>query len=219
MSASAIASWSTAAAFGVARSFSGRKWILQRADEDTARELARTSGISFALARLLVGRGVNADALQDVLNPTLKRLMPDPFVLLNMDKTVARVRQAIETSEHISIFGDYDVDGSCSSALLHDFLAALDIKPRIYIPDRMTEGYGPSANAMRTLKDEGASLVITVDCGATAKDALSAARDMELDVVVLDHHAVEDLPPALAQVNPNQAGDASGLHLSLALPA
>jgi len=210
MSASALGLDNTAA-FGVARSFSGRKWILRRADEETARELSRTSGISFTLARLLVGRGVNADDLQDVLNPTLKRLMPDPLVLLDMDNAIARARQAIESGEHIAIFGDYDVDGSCSSALLHDFLAALGIKARIYIPDRMTEGYGPSANAMRTLKDEGASLVITVDCGATAKEALSAARDIGLDVVVLDHHAVEDLPPAFAHVNPNQTGDTSGL--------
>jgi single-stranded-DNA-specific exonuclease len=210
MSASARA-LEPAAAFGVARSFSGQKWILRRADEDIARELARDSGISFALARLLVGRGIKPDELQDVLNPTLKRLMPDPLVLLNMDKAVARVRQAVENGERIAVFGDYDVDGSCSSALLHDFLAALDIKPRIYIPDRMTEGYGPSANAMRTLRQEGASLVVTVDCGATAREALCVARDVGLDVVVLDHHAVEDAPPAFAQVNPNQSGDTSGL--------
>lgn len=199
------------AAFGVARSFSGRRWILQKADEEAARDLARGAGISFTLARLLVARGTSAAEVPDVLNPTLKRLMPDPSVLLNMDKAVARTQQAIEGGERIAIFGDYDVDGSCSSALLHDFIATLGITPRIYIPDRMTEGYGPSANAMRTLKDEGANLVVTVDCGATAKDALSAARDAGLDVIVLDHHAVEELPPAVAQVNPNQTGDTSGL--------
>jgi single-stranded-DNA-specific exonuclease len=210
MSVSAL-SPENAAAFGVARSFSGRKWILQRVDENAAREMALASGISSALARLLVGRGVKPADVQDVLNPTLKRSMPDPLVLLNMDKAVARAKAAVESGESIAIFGDYDVDGSCSSALLHDFLAALGVKARIYIPDRMTEGYGPSANAMRTLRGEGASLVITVDCGATATDALSAAREAGLDVVVLDHHAVETLPPAFAQVNPNQAGDTSGL--------
>jgi len=210
MSASAVAR-ETAAAFGVVRSFSGRQWILREADEDSARELALASGISSALARLLVGRGIKADDLQDVLNPTLKRLMPDPLTLLNMDRAVARARHAIESGESAAIFGDYDVDGSCSSALLHDFFAALGITTRIYIPDRMTEGYGPSANAMRTLKSEGAGLVITVDCGATATDALSAARDLGLDVIVLDHHAVENVPPAFAQVNPNQAGDTSRL--------
>src|ERR1700749_2753255 len=108
MSANALA-LEPEAAFGVARSFSGRKWILQRSDEDAARELARTSGISSALARLLVGRGVKADELQDVLNPTLKRLMPDPLVLLNMDKAVARAMAAVQNGEHIAIFGDYDV--------------------------------------------------------------------------------------------------------------
>jgi single-stranded-DNA-specific exonuclease len=210
MSASASAAGSVAA-FGVARSFSGRKWILQQPNEDAVRELARASGISLALARLLVSRGFGAGDVLDVLNPTLKRLLPDPLTLLNMDKAVARVRAAVENGESIAIFGDYDVDGSCSSALLHDFLAALGINTRIYIPDRMTEGYGPSAKAMLQLKDEGIRLVITVDCGATAMDALTAARDAGLDVVVLDHHAVEDAPPAIAQVNPNRKGDTSGL--------
>ncbi|HVU21255.1 MAG TPA: single-stranded-DNA-specific exonuclease RecJ [Rhizomicrobium sp.] len=173
--------------------------------------MARSGSISLALARLLVGRDIKVCELQDTLNPTLKRLMPDPLVLLNMDKAVARAKVAIDNGEHIAIFGDYDVDGSCSSALLHDFLAAVGVKPRIYIPDRMTEGYGPSANAMRALKDEGATLVVTVDCGATAKDALSEARDVGLDVIILDHHAADDVPSAFAQVNPNQAGDTSGL--------
>src|SRR5476649_1979608 len=108
-----------------------------------------------------------------------------------MDKAVARTRVGIEKGERIAIFGDYDVDGSTSAALLHEFLSALGAPPRVYIPDRMTEGYGPSARALLQLKDEGASLVITVDCGAGAVAALSAAREEGLDVIVVDHHAVE----------------------------
>lgn len=206
-----------AATFGVALSFSGRRWTLLRADEDKVRELARAADIPPALAQVLAARGIGADEAGDVLNPTLKRLMPEPLSLKDMDKAVARVRQAIESGERIAVFGDYDVDGSASAALLHDFFAALGSAPRIYIPDRMSEGYGPSAKALLQLKSEGAGLVITVDCGATAISALAAAREAGLDVIVLDHHAVEDPPPALAHVNPNRPGDISGLgHLCAA---
>jgi single-stranded-DNA-specific exonuclease len=201
------------ASFGVARSFSGRRWTLAAASDDKVRALAREAEIPLVLAQLLVARAMDAADLA----PTLKQLLPDPSTLKDMDRAVGRVKAAIETGEKIAVLGDYDVDGSCSAALLHDQLAALGAPPRLYVPDRLTEGYGPSAQAFRTLKDEGASLVITVDCGAAATAALSAARDMGLDVVVLDHHAVEHAPPAYAQVNPNQPGDVSGQgHLSAA---
>jgi single-stranded-DNA-specific exonuclease len=110
------------------------------------------------------------------------------------------------------VFGDYDVDGSTSAALLSDFLSAMGAMPRVYIPDRMTEGYGPSPAAMRTLAGEGAKLVVTVDCGAAAVAALDEARALGMDVVVLDHHKVEMSPPALAHVNPNRPDDRSGLN-------
>jgi single-stranded-DNA-specific exonuclease len=204
-----IANSSTA--FGVSRSFSGRRWRLREVADDKARALALAGNISDALARILAARDVTADQLEDILNPTLKRLLPEPFALKDMEHAVARVRAAIDANEKIAVYGDYDVDGSCASALLSSFLATLGHKPRVYIPDRMTEGYGPNANAMRVLREEGASLVVTVDCGATSVEALTAARDAGLDAVVLDHHAVETLPPAFAQVNPNQPGDESGL--------
>lgn len=198
------------AAFGVARSFSGRKWILKDCPEDAARALSLSGDISPLLARLLATRGVTGAELGDVLNPALKALLPEPLSLKDMDKAVMRVRAAIEGGEKIAVFGDYDVDGSCSAALLGGFLSALGRPPRIYIPDRLTEGYGPSARALLQLKDEGCGLVVTVDCGAAANAALTAARDADLDVVVLDHHAVEGTPPSFAQVNPNQPGDSSG---------
>jgi single-stranded-DNA-specific exonuclease len=184
---------------------------LREAADDKARALAVAGNISDALARILAARDVTADQLEDTLNPTLKRLLPEPFVLKDMERAVARVRAAIDAGEKIAVFGDYDVDGSCSSALLASFLATLGHRPRVYIPDRMTEGYGPNADAMRTLREEGATLVVTVDCGATATAAFTAARDAGLDVIVLDHHAVETLPPTFAQVNPNQPGDTSNL--------
>ena len=137
--------------------------------------------------------------------------MPDPLVLAEMDKAVARVVLALEQGQRIAVFGDYDVDGSVSAALLAEFLAGLGATPRIYIPDRMREGYGPSAPAFTALKAEGADLVVTVDCGASGGAAFEAARAQGLDVVVLDHHWVEARPDALAHVNPNQPGDTSGL--------
>ena len=201
----------TAAAFGVASSFSGRRWNLHEASEASVRALVQAGNISDALARILAVRGTAPDALADILNPTLKRLLPEPSILKDMERAVERVVRAIAAGERIAIFGDYDVDGSCSSALMANFLTALGKPPRIYIPDRMTEGYGPNAAAMQLLKDGGMSVVVTVDCGAVATAALMQARNLGLDVIVLDHHAVETLPPAFAQVNPNQPGDTSGL--------
>ncbi|SRR5579862_127234 len=205
------------AAFSVTRSFSGRRWVLAKSDEEAVRALMRAHDMPLALAQLLASRGVGADEARDFLGPTLKRLLPEPSAFKDMDKAVARAVRAVEQGERIAIFGDYDVDGSCSAALLHDFFRALSIETRIYIPDRMTEGYGPSAAAMRTLADEGARMVITVDCGAAATEALIAARDAGLDVIVLDHHRADAPAPAFAQVNPNQHGDTSGQgHLSAA---
>jgi single-stranded-DNA-specific exonuclease len=203
------------AAFSVARSFSGRRWSLRQVDEQAERVLARA--FSSTLARLLAGRGIGAGEAADYLAPKLKTLLPDPLTLKDMDKAVARAAAALRAGERIAVFGDYDVDGSASAALLSDFLSALGAPPRLYIPDRMTEGYGPSPAAMRLLRSEGASLVITVDCGAAAIAAVEEANMAGLDVVVLDHHRVEAGPPALAHVNPNGPGDVSGLgHLCAA---
>jgi single-stranded-DNA-specific exonuclease len=199
------------AAFGVARSLSGRRWRLSETDEGAVQSLARSAIISQALARLLTARGVTPANAASYLNPTLKQFLPEPLTLKDMDKAVARVRMAVERGEKIAVFGDYDVDGSTSAAILKGYLTSLGAPPRVYIPDRMTEGYGPNTGALLKLKGEGASLVITVDCGAGAVAPLAAARDAGLDIVVLDHHAVESAPPAVAHVNPNQPGDTSRL--------
>jgi single-stranded-DNA-specific exonuclease len=198
-------------ALSVARSFSGRRWLFRENDADAARALSQEADISPALAGLLCARNVKPDEVADYLNPTLRRLLPEPFVLSGMEKAVARTMQAIESGDRIAVFGDYDVDGSCAAALLHDFLSEIGAPPLLYIPDRLREGYGPNAEALLRLKHDGARLIITVDCGATARDALQSARDAGVDVVVLDHHAAECAVPALVQVNPNQPGDSSGL--------
>ncbi len=195
---------------GVSRSFSGRAWRLSECDEGVARsfELLR---IDCALARVLAARGVTPASVADFLDPKLKRFLPEPYRLPHMERACARLAAAVSAGESIAVFGDYDVDGACSSALLLRYLRGLKREPLLYIPDRLTEGYGPSANAMRTLKEKGASLVVTVDCGAAAHDALSEARALGLDVIVIDHHAVEANPPALAHVNPNGPDDSSGI--------
>ncbi|HWY61805.1 MAG TPA: single-stranded-DNA-specific exonuclease RecJ [Rhizomicrobium sp.] len=199
------------AAFGVARSFSGRRWRLAAGDEAVARGLIQNLGLSPVLSHLLAARGIDEAGARDFLNPSLKKLMPDPLVLAEMDIAVARVVRALEQGQRIAVFGDYDVDGSVSCALLAEFLARLGDAPRVYIPDRLTEGYGPSAAAFAALKEEGAELVVTVDCGASGGAAFEQALVLGLDVVVLDHHRVEARPDALAHVNPNQPGDTSGL--------
>jgi single-stranded-DNA-specific exonuclease len=204
-------------AFGVTHSAAGRRWSFCIIAEAAAHGLASAAHISVVLARLLTARGIGEKDVGDYLNPTLRNLLPEPFLLKDMDAAVARTVHAIEAGERIAVFGDYDVDGSTSAALARAFLRKLGIEARIYIPDRMREGYGPSPEAMRTLREEGASLVITVDCGAAALAALTTAREIGLDAIVLDHHRVERAVPAIAHVNPNRAGDESGLgHLCAA---
>ena len=186
-------------------------------DEALATSLMRELNLSPVLARLLASRGVSLADAPDYLGPTLRKFLPDPFSLQDMDIAVKRAAAALAAGERIAVLGDYDVDGSVSAALLGDFLGGIGASPRIYIPDRMSEGYGPSVAAMLALKAEGASLVITVDCGAAGGAPFAAARELHMDVVVLDHHRVEVRPDALAHVNPNGPGDTSGLgHLCAA---
>ncbi|MBT5540067.1 MAG: single-stranded-DNA-specific exonuclease RecJ, partial [Alphaproteobacteria bacterium] len=163
-------------------------------------------GIPEIVGRILSSRGVQSDkAAENFLEPTLRDSLPDPSHLKDMDKATDRICQAIETGETMAVFGDYDVDGATSSALLKRYFDALGSALRIYIPDRIKEGYGPNVKAFQTLKSEGASLVITVDCGTTAFDALEGAQEMGLDVIVMDHHVAESkLPSAVAVVNPNR---------------
>lgn len=198
-------------ALGVARSFAGRAWGFAPCDEPAAKEIALRHGLSPVLARLIAARGIAAEDVPDFLHPTLRRCLPEPRGLADMDKAVERVRTALAAGEAMAIYGDYDVDGSCSSALLSAFLTAVGGQPRLYVPDRMTEGYGPNTAALLKLQAEGVRLILTVDCGAGAAEPLAAAQAAGVDVVVLDHHACDAPPVAFAHVNPNRPGDASGL--------
>jgi single-stranded-DNA-specific exonuclease len=190
---------------GVAKSFQGRRWDLRTVDEGLVTELVRQAGVTDAVARVLASRGVSTDACSDFLRPTLKALMPDPSLFVDMDGAAARILRAIDKGERIAVFGDYDVDGATSSALLARFFRALGIAVTVYIPDRAAEGYGPNGPALLKLREQGVDLVITVDCGIVSYEPLAAARDAGLDVIVVDHHKAEPaLPAASAIVNPNR---------------
>ena len=196
---------------GVARSVSGRRWRLRAADDRLALALAQRAGLPEVLGRVLAGRGVEPEMVEDFLAPSLRRLLPDPAVFRDMQKAARAIADAVMEGRRVAVFGDYDVDGATSSALLKRFFNAIGQPLRIYIPDRQKEGYGPNAPAMRKLADEGIGIVITVDCGTLAFDALSEAARVGLGVVVLDHHLAEpELPTALAVVNPNRLDETAG---------
>ncbi len=166
--------------------------------------------MSDAVARVLASRGVGADGAELFLRPTLKALMPDPRVFAGMEEAVQRAVAAVKAGERIAIFGDYDVDGATSSALLMRFFRAVGADVVTYIPDRRAEGYGPNEPALRKLHEGGVKLVITVDCGITSYAPLEAVRGIGLDVIVVDHHKAEAvLPLAAAVVNPNRLDDTS----------
>src|SRR6185312_2360633 len=203
---------------GVEASATGRAWR-DRLDEFAqarALAIAQRYGLPELLARVLAGRGVEADEVEAYLDPSVRRLMPDPHVLTEMEIASARIADAVEKKESIAIFGDYDVDGATASALLARYLRLCGLDPIVHIPDRIFEGYGPNVDAIRSFAERGARLLITVDCGTTSVEALAEAKKLGLDTVVVDHHqADEQLPPAVAIVNPNRADDLSGLgHLA-----
>ncbi len=197
----------------VEHSLQERRWVdrLGRVGAGQAEQMVNAYRISELLARILAAREVAADEAVAYLNPTLRDLMPDPSQLTDMDAAASRVADAIERKERVAIFGDYDVDGATSSALLFRYLRASGLDSRIYIPDRIFEGYGPNPQAIRDLIEEGAQLIVTVDCGSTSIEALTEATALGADAVVLDHHQVGDeLPAMTAVVNPNRQDDLSG---------
>jgi len=197
---------------GVTRSIMGRHWVERATNHSEVMNIAQRLRIDEVVARLLNARGVTAEAASGYLNPSLKSDLPDPSVILDMDLAADRLADAVLAGEGIAIFGDYDVDGATSSALLARYLTAVGVRPMVYIPDRLTEGYGPNAPAMERLVSLGAKVIVTVDCGTQAHEALEAAAGKGADVIVCDHHLpAGTLPRACAIVNPNRHDDTSGL--------
>jgi single-stranded-DNA-specific exonuclease len=210
----------TSAFLGVERSVRGLRWV-ERLDPSrgaAALAIAQAHGLPELIGRLLAARGADASALSHYLDPSLRHLLPDPASLQDMEKAAERFARAIRASEPIAIFGDYDVDGAASVALIQCFLRAHGRTAATYIPDRLTEGYGPTPASLTALAEEGATLIITVDCGTAANLAIETANARGVDVIVVDHHqADEELPPAFAVINPNRQDDLSGQgHLAAA---
>lgn len=191
-------------------SVSGRQWQLNEASDRMVLALSQKFRLPEVAARVLVSRGFDVESAEDYLNPTLKSLLPDPFHFTDMEKAANRVAEAVIKGEKIAIFGDYDVDGATSSALLKRFLRALGNSPLIYIPDRIDEGYGPNVEAMQELAAQGIKLCITVDCGTLSFEPIQAANAAGMEVIVIDHHlGAEQLPEAIAIVNPNRLDETS----------
>jgi single-stranded-DNA-specific exonuclease len=198
----------------VARSATGRAWRdrLDARGAATALAIAQRYQLPETLARVLSGRGVAIDQVPDYLDPAIRRLMPDPHTVTQMETAATRIADAIACGEKVAIFGDYDVDGATSAALMAWYLRHCGLDPRIHIPDRIFEGYGPNVEAIRVLAEAGATLLITVDCGTTSNEPLAEAARLGMQVVVIDHHQCGDeLPDVHALVNPNRPDDISGL--------
>jgi single-stranded-DNA-specific exonuclease len=208
----ALAEAGAAPALGVARSLSGRRWVWREASDRVALGIAQRLELPEMVGRLLAVRGVGLEAAADFLSPTLRALLPDPSVFAGMDEAAARLARAVRAGETVAVFGDYDVDGACSAAIMTLVLRTLGCTVLPYVPDRMTEGYGPNAMALQALAGQGATLVVCVDCGTAAHAALDTLRG-RADVVVLDHHKAEGpVPDVVATVNPNRLDCGSGQH-------
>ncbi len=196
--------------FEVERSCTGKRWLERPGDSRHALAISQQFQLPEIIGRFLDTRGITADQVEAFLDPKLTSSLPDPAHLLDMDAGVARLIQALQGQEKIAVFGDYDVDGATSSALLARYFKAVGADYQIYIPDRITEGYGPNILALEKLIKDGTKVVITVDCGTTAYEPLAFAKEKALDVVVVDHHVAEaGLPEAIAVINPNRMDEAS----------
>ena len=197
---------------GVTQSLSGRRWLWRTGEERVAAAIAQKLALPEIVGRLLAARGIGIDAAADFLEPTLRVLLPDPSAMTDMDIAADRLADAVRRGETVAVFGDYDVDGACSAALMVGFLRALGCTVHHHVPDRIKEGYGPNAPALTALADRGATLIVCVDCGTAAAAALAAVAG-RADAIVLDHHKAEGPPPSiLATVNPNRLDDRSGLN-------
>ena len=198
----------------VSNSLSGRRWLWRSEgleQERLAAAIAQTCGLPEIVGRLLHGRGVTADTAAHFLEPTLRALLPDPSCLADMDVAAQRLADAVARAETVGIFGDYDVDGACATGLLAGLLRELGCRVLTHVPDRMLEGYGPNAPALLSMVERGAGLIVCVDCGTAAPEPLHAVHG-RADVLILDHHKAEGLPPpVLATVNPNRLDCGSGL--------
>jgi single-stranded-DNA-specific exonuclease len=193
-------------------SVSGKNWILKNFIQEDISYLKDNFNLDEITSKLLSIRKIKKNDISSFLNPSIKNFLPNPNILLDMEKTTLRSLSAISNNEMIGIFGDYDVDGASSTALLGKYFSELKLSYQIYIPDRKKEGYGPSIKSFKELIKNGVKIIFTVDCGTLSFEAINFAKDNKIDVIVLDHHQSEiNLPSAFSVVNPNRLDDKSNL--------
>ena len=199
------------AALSVVSSLSAKRWRWREVDLRLAQAIGQRHGLSELAGRLLAPRVESLEAVDDYIAPKLRHLLPNPSFFQDMDAAAERLAAAVLAGEKVALFGDYDVDGATSTALLLRVLRAAGSEPQVHIPDRLTEGYGPNVPALEALASAGVRLVVFLDCGTTAFEALQAAQGLGLDTLVLDHHTAEPtLPPTQGLVNPNRPDQAGG---------
>lgn len=195
---------------GIERSLKGKRWEASASDDRISRALGQRFGLSDIVSRIMAAREIDLDDAEVFLDPSLRALLPDPSNLCDMDLAAERIASAVIAGETIGIFGDYDVDGATSAALLHRFIEGVGGRVDIYVPDRISEGYGPNLPALLALGEKGIQVILTVDCGITAFEPLAGAAEAGIEIIVVDHHAAEPyLPEAYAVVNPNRLDDKS----------
>ena len=200
----------------VERSLTGKSWRLAAERPDIARAISQQHGLPEIVGRVLAARGLGDADVDGFINPRLRDWLPDPSHLLDLDRAVERLVDAVKNRETVGLLGDYDVDGATSTALVARYLQALGVPTEVRIPDRLSDGYGPNEAALASLRDSGCRLILCLDSGTTAFEPLEAARAMGLEVIVVDHHSAEaTLPPVLAVINPNRLDQTSPLgHLA-----
>ena len=193
-------------------SLSGKSWILKQFNQEDLNFIKDNYSLDEITSKLLSIRKIKKEEINSFLNPLIKNFLPNPNILLDMEKATSRTFQTILNRDKIGIFGDYDVDGATSTALLGNYLSELNLNYEIYIPDRKKEGYGPSIKSFKELIDKGVKLIFTVDCGTLSFEAINFAKESNIDVIVLDHHQSEvKLPEAFSIINPNRFDDNSDL--------
>jgi single-stranded-DNA-specific exonuclease len=202
----------TEAFLNVSRSAKGQRWQARLLDTRSAEAIAQRLELPEIVARVMAARGVGLEEAEAFLNPTLRGLMPPPSTVRDMEKGASRLAMAIIAGERIGIISDYDVDGVSSAAIMLRFLRAVGSDAAVHIPDRISEGYGPSQMAVSKLAEQGTQLLLTLDCGVMSHDPLAHAADLGLQAIIVDHHqAGDELPQAHAVINPNRQDDTSGL--------
>lgn len=201
----------------VEQSLKKARWVMPDADIDAATALVREHDIPEIVARMLIARGVEAGNVSAFLNPTFKDNFPDPFSMAGMEDMADYAAAAIAEGKNFAIFGDFDVDGATSSAVMHRFLKACGIDAPVTIPERLTEGYGPNVDALKTIRDAGADILFMLDCGTTANEIIAAGRDLGLEVIILDHHEAGEELPSPYVINPKRKDDSSGLDMLAAV--